>query len=75
MISYCLKVAPHYSGQLSGHFPDFPGLVVLGRDHEEVAGLALQALEEELEHQLAENGRIPEPQTRGRLIVSTTRFG
>lgn len=75
MISYCLNVAPHYSGQLSAHFPDLPGLVVMGRDHEEVTGLALQALEAELARQLAKNGRIPKPRTRGRLIVSTTRFG
>ena len=75
MPAYCLKIASHYSGLMSAHFPDFPGLVVMGRDHEEVADLAVQALEAELERQLKQNGRIPRPRIQGPLSVCTTRFG
>lgn len=75
MFAYCLKIAPHYSGLICGHFPDFPGVVVLGRDHEEVEYLAVEALETELERQLNQNGRIPKPRTRGALSISTARFG
>lgn len=36
----------HYSGLLMGHCPEEPGLVVLARDHEELAVLMEQALDE-----------------------------
>jgi len=75
MVSYCVKIAPHYSGMISAHFPDFPGLVVLGRDHDEARDLALAALEDELERRIGEDGSIPTPTARGRLSISTSKFG
>lgn len=36
----------HYSGLLMGHCPEEPGIVVLARDHEELATLMEQALDE-----------------------------
>lgn len=75
MVAYCLKIAPHYSGLVCGHFPDIPGLMVMGRDLDEVEELAVAALEAELESQLERNGRIPKPRTRGRLRIATARFG
>ena len=75
MISYCLTISHHYSGQMCAHFPDFPGMVVLGRDHEEVTGLALEALEAELQRRLELDGNIPQPREQGVFSVSTARFG
>ena len=75
MVSYCVKIAPHYSGMISAHFPDFPGLVVLGRDHDEARDLALAALEDELERRIGEDGSIPAPTATGRLSISTSKFG
>lgn len=75
MRTYCLEIAPHYSGFLCGHFPDFPGLMVIGRDHDEVADLAVAALEAELEQLIKKNGRLPRPRTTGALSISTARFG
>jgi hypothetical protein len=75
MVSYCVKIAPHYSGMISAHFPDFPGLVVLGRDHDEATDLALAALEQELERLIGTDGTIPLPRARGRLTISTRKFG
>ena len=75
MISYCVKIAPHYTGLISAHFPDFPGLVVLGRDHDEARDLALAALEQELERLISQDGAFPEPRARGRLTISTRKFG
>ena len=75
MISYCVKIAPHYTGLISAHFPDFPGLVVLGRDHDEATDLALAALELELERLIGEDAAIPRPKARGRLTISTRKFG
>jgi len=72
-VSYCLRIAPHYSGLISAHFPDFPGLVVLGRDHEEAKDLALAALEQELERLISQDELIPKPRTKGRLTISTRR--
>ena len=74
MLSYCLKIAPHYSGMMCAHFPDFPGTVVLGRDHQEATDLALAALEFELERQIEQNGKLPTPRFEGRLWVSTAKF-
>ena len=74
MLTYCVKIAPHYSGMISAHLPDFPGLVVLGRDHDEARKLALAALELELERLLKEERTIPAPKARGRLTVTTQRF-
>lgn len=74
MVKYCLKIAPHYSGLISGHFPDLPGVVVLSADHEELAILARAALEEELDRHMAASGRIPAPRARGRITILTDRF-
>ena len=74
MLTYCVKIAPHYSGMISAHLPDFPGLVVLGRDHDEAKDLALAALEQELERLAREERNFPRPMARGRLTVSTSRF-
>lgn len=75
MVSYCVKIAPHYSGLMCAHFPDFPGLVVLGRDQDEARELALTALEQELERRISEDGTIPRPAARGKLTISTRKFG
>ena len=74
MLTYCVKIAPHYSGLISAHLPDFPGLVVLGRDHDEAKKLALAALEQELERLVSAEETIPRPTARGRITVSTQRF-
>ena len=74
MPSYCLKIAAHYSGLVSAHFPDFPGVVVMGRDHEEARDLARAALEEELKRLISQDGAIPMPRAQGRMTVSTAKF-
>ena len=74
-ISYCVTIAPHYSGMMCGHFPDFPGLVVLGRDHVEVLALAAESLDAELEHHWRQDGAIPLPRAEGPLSVSAKRLG
>ena len=75
MVAYCLKIAPHYSGLICGSFPDLPGLIVIGRDHKEVTDLAVAALEAELEQLMKRDGCLPRPQIKGRLTISTTKFG
>jgi len=75
MLTYCVKIAPHYSGLICAHLPDFPGLVVLGRDHDEAKDLALAALEQELERLVNADESFPRPKARGRLTISTSRFG
>ena len=70
MVSYCVKIAPHYSGLICAHFPDFPDLVVLGRDHEEAEDLARSALEQELERLIHHGIRIPRPVATGRLKIA-----
>lgn len=75
MVSYPMKIRPHYSGMLSGHFPDLPGIVVVGRDHEELGRLALDALEAELERCLARDGELPPcHQTTRAATITTHRF-
>jgi predicted RNase H-like HicB family nuclease len=74
MFSYCVRIAPHYTGQISVHFPDFPGLVVLGRDHDEARDLALAALEQELERLIRQEEAIPRPRARGPMTISTRKF-
>lgn len=74
MFSYCVRIAPHYTGLISAHFPDFPGLVVLGRDHDEARDLALAALEQELERLIRQEEAIPRPRARGPTTISTRRF-
>jgi predicted RNase H-like HicB family nuclease len=74
MRSYCLKIASHYSGQVCGHFPDLPGLVIMGRDPEEVAVLAEQALEAELERLLRKTGQVPRARASGPVTISTSKF-
>jgi predicted RNase H-like HicB family nuclease len=44
MANYTLRIRPHYSGLFMGDCPEQPGLSVMGRDHDEVASLARQAL-------------------------------
>lgn len=44
MANWAFHVRCHYSGLLMGHCPDEPGLVVLARDHDELASLMEKAL-------------------------------
>ncbi len=74
MIRYCLKISSHYSGLVSGYFPDVPSASALASDQEELRLLARAALEEELDRCLKERGYIPAPQARGRITVGTDRF-
>jgi predicted RNase H-like HicB family nuclease len=74
MYCYCVRIAPHYTGLISAHFPDFPGLVVLGRDHDEAKDLALAALELELDRLISQDKAIPRPRARGPMTISTRKF-
>ena len=77
MNSYCLKLERHYSGLMAAHFPDFPDVIVLGRDHAEARELAVEALKSELQSQLRDTGKLPMPKEQGRLyvIVSAAQDG
>ena len=70
MTSYCLKLTPHYSGLISAQFPDIPGLVVLGRDHQEAKDAAREALAARLAQRQAEGIGMPEPRARGLVMIT-----
>jgi predicted RNase H-like HicB family nuclease len=74
-VAYCVKIAPHYSGLISAHVPDFPGLVVLGRDHDEAKELARAALELEIDRLISDEAEIPRPKAVGRLMIAARRRG
>lgn len=59
MLTYRVEILPHYSGMMCGHFPDWPGLSVVGRDHEDVVELARRALTTEVERYLCEDRPLP----------------
>lgn len=59
MLTYKIEILPHYSGMMCGHFPDWPGVSVLGRDHEDVIELGRLALTAEVERCLSEARPVP----------------
>ena len=74
MLTYFLKIVPHYSGMLVGRFPDLPDIRIFGRDQEDVMARALAALEEALAGYIADGRAFPRSSWRGALAVTTRLF-
>lgn len=74
MLTYFMKIVPHYSGMLIGKFPDIPDIRILGRDQSEVLARAKIVLEEALAGYIADGRALPRPNWRGALGVSTRLF-
>ena len=74
MLTYALKMAPHYDGMVMVTFPDVPEAVALGRDHDEALEQALPALESALECYVQEGRPFPIPRATGTLRVTSLRF-
>lgn len=70
MPTYTIEILSHYSGMMSGHFPDWPGLSVLGRDHEDVVQLARGALEAEVIRYAKEDRPLPAPHAASGIKIS-----
>ena len=54
MADYTLKIRPHYTGLFVGHCAEYPSLVVMGQDHDEVTVLAAEAVALRHRHSRAE---------------------
>ncbi|MBC7987782.1 MAG: type II toxin-antitoxin system HicB family antitoxin [Sphingomonadaceae bacterium] len=74
MLTYFMKIVPHYSGMLVGRFPDLPDVSVVGRDHADIMARALIVLEEALAGLVADGRGLPRPTWRGALAVTTALF-
>lgn len=70
MPTYTIEILSHYSGMMSGRFPDWPSLSVLGRDHDDVVELARGALEAEVDRYAQENRPLPTPACSSGLKIS-----
>lgn len=75
MLTYPLRLSPHYDGMVMVTFPDVPEAMALGRDHDEALEQALPALESALEDYVAEGRAFPEPMGLEGLSVTTQKFG
>lgn len=74
MLTYFMKIVPHYSGMLVGKFPDLPDIRIVGRDQGEVLARARIVLEEALAGYIADGRALPRPSWRGALSVTTRMF-
>lgn len=74
MLTYFMKIVPHYSGMLVGRFPDLPEVRVIGHDQADVMARALIVLEEALAGLIADGRALPLPRWRGALAVTTRLF-